>query len=168
MPRRNLQEVEIRTAHASDADAISAMIRSLAADMGKAARVHSEPADFLRLGFCDPPCFQALIAETAGQAVGLCLYFFSFSSWLGKRGVYVQDLYVDRSQRGTGLGRRLMAETARRAWEQGAVYLRLSVDQANVAAQEFYSHVGLSHSGHEYIFSAVGESFDALRRMDEP
>lgn len=142
------------------------MIRTMAAEMGMAERIRSQAGDLLRYGFSDSRCFHGLIAELAGKPVGLCLFFYSFSTWMGRRGVYVQDLYVDRCQRGTGLGRRLIAETARRAGEQGAVYMRLSVDQGNVAARAFYSGIGMESAPHEYIFRAVGEGFEALKRLD--
>lgn len=142
------------------------MILTMASDIATGGPVLSQPDDFRRFGFSDPPCFHALIAEQGGRAVGLCLYFFSFSSWKGRRGVYVQDLFVDASQRGTGLGRRLMAETARRAGEQGAVFMRLSVDRGNPAAQAFYSKIGMEMAEHECIFNAVGEKFEALKHLD--
>lgn len=159
--------VIIRAATAEDASAVHTMIRTMAADMGMAERIHSQASDIERYGFSDPPCFYGLIAEEAGKPVGLCLYFFSFSTWMGRRGVYVQDLYVDSSQRGTGLGRKLIAETARRAGVQGATYMRLSVDQGNTAALEFYSRIGMEHSPHENIFRAVGDRFEALKQIGE-
>ena len=155
----------IRTARAADVEAIHAMIRTMAGDMGMADRIHSQAGDILRYGFSDPPCFHGLIAEQGARPVGLCLYFFSFSTWMGRRGVYVQDLYVAVTERGTGLGRRLIAETARLAGEQGATYMRLSVDQGNTAAQEFYSRIGMERSRHECIFRATGEQFEALKGM---
>jgi ribosomal protein S18 acetylase RimI-like enzyme len=165
MSQHDSGAVIIRAATAGDAGAIHAMILTMAADMGMAERIHSQPSDIQGYGFSDPPCFYGLIAEQAGHPVGLCLYFFSFSTWMGRRGVYVQDLYVDGTQRGTGLGRRLIAETARRAGEQGATYMRLSVDQGNTAAQEFYSRIGMERSPHECIFRAVGERFEALKHI---
>lgn len=106
--------------------------------------------------------FEALIAEQAGEPVGFCLSFPSFSSWRGERGVYVQDLYVATEARGTGLGRRLLAETARRAREQGARYLRLSVASHNAPARAFYRRTGLAHADDECIYQAVGAAFDRL------
>ena len=141
------------------------MILALADETGVEMKVTSCPEDFARLGFCDDPCFYALLAEQNGTPVGMCLYFFSFSSWMGQRGVYVQDLYVAASQRGTGLGRRLMAETAKIAAQQGASYLRLSVDRSNVSAQHFYSGIGLNHADNEMIFKAMGDSFKLLKNQ---
>ena len=156
----------VRDATARDAECIHRMIQSLARSVGMGQYMRSTVEDIRRFGFSEPPCFHALIAERAGEAVGLCIYFFSFSSWMGCRGVYVQDLWVDNSQRGNGLGRRLIGETARRAGEQGAAFMRLSVDGENVAAQRFYSNIGLEYADHECIFKAVGERFEALKQLN--
>ncbi len=161
-----LDTIEIRPAAASDAEAIHRMILALADGMGMADQIRSSPEDFRRHGFGDQPVFEALIAERDGVAMGLCLYFSSFSSWAGKRGVYVQDIYVDQAARGTGLGRRLLAETARRAVAQGAVFMRLAVDKDNRLAREFYAKAGMIHAERDCIYKAWNEAFAALQRTD--
>ncbi len=158
------EEIVIRAATAADAGSMHAMILALATGMGMAEQVRSRPQDFLQYGFNDPPCFEALIAEQAGEPLGLCLYFFSFSSWAGKRGVYVQDIFVDQRARGTGLGRRLLAETARLTAGQGAVFMRLAVDKDNQAARSFYSHAGLIQAERDCIYKAWGQAFEALQQ----
>jgi len=155
----------IRAATINDAPAMHAMILALARDVGESDRVVCEVEDFRRFGFSATPSFHALIAELAGEPVGLSLYFYSYSSWKGRLGVYVQDLYVHGSQRGTGLGRRLIAETARLAGDRGAAYMRLSVDRANGAARAFYSRIGLQLAEQECIFKAVYEDFEALKHL---
>jgi ribosomal protein S18 acetylase RimI-like enzyme len=155
----------IRLATIDDAEAMHAMIVALARDVGESDRVVSSVEDFRQFGFSATPSFQALIGEQAGEPVGLCLFFYSYSSWKGRLGVYVQDLYVSSSQRGTGLGRRLIAETARRAGERGAAYMRLSVNRSNEPAKAFYSRIGLQLADQECIFKAVYEDFDALKNL---
>ena len=159
-------QATVRAARPDDAGLIHQMLVSLAGSLGASDKFHSSEADIRRHGFCDPPGFHALIAEHAGQAVGLCLYFFSFSSWMGQRGVYVQDIWVSDSERGSGLGRRLIGETARRAAGHGAAFMRLSVDSANAEAQRFYRSIGMELSENERIFKAVGERFQQLRQLD--
>ena len=109
----NRADIHIRAATAADATSIHAMIKALAEGMGMGQQVSSSPDDFLQHGFAETRCFEALIAEHDGLPIGLCLYFFTFSSWAGKRGVYLQDIYVDAAARGTGLGRRLLAKPQR-------------------------------------------------------
>lgn len=158
-------EIRIRPAVADDAESIHAMVLALAESTGMADLVRSSPDDFRRYGFAEPKCFEGLIAEREGRPLGLCLYFFSFSSWFGKRGVYVQDIYVDSAARGTGLGKRLLAETAQRAAEEGAAFMRLAVDKDNHQARAFYEHVGMVQADHDIIYKAWDEDFVALQQL---
>lgn len=162
----NKFRVTLRLGTADDADAMHAMIKAMATEAGVSDRVSSCPDDFRRYGFSGPPCFHALLAERAGVAVGLCVYFFSFSTWRGTRGVYVQDIYVAGSERGRGLARRLIAETARRGGEQGARFLRLSVDRENLAARKFYAKLGIRHAADECIYMVLGDDFEALKGLN--
>lgn len=161
-----MNEVVLRAANPADAAAVHAMIVALAQETGDGGRVRSRAEDFARGLAGTPPAFEVLLAERTGRPVGLCLYFPSFSTWRGERGVYVQDIWVDRAERGTGLARRLIAETARRAAGQGARYLRLSVNRDNAAARRFYGRIGLEHVERECVYMAAGEGFDALTRAD--
>lgn len=156
--------VTLRLATADDAGALHEMILAMAREVGEPDSISSCADDFRRYGFSDPPCFYALIAERQEVAVGLCLYFFSFSTWRGTRGVYVQDIYVAPSERGSGLAQRLISETARRAGDQGAQFLRLSVDRKNRAARKFYAKLGLRHAAGECIYMAKGSGFEALKK----
>lgn len=161
----NASEITIRPAIAADAPAIHSMIQALAAGLGMAGQVTSSPQDLLQHGFGERPAFEALIAERQGQPLGLCLYFSSFSSWAGKRGVYLQDIFVDPQARGTGLGRRLLAETARRAAQQGAGFMRLAVDKDNQGARNFYRDAGMIHAERDCIYKAWDEAFAALQNL---
>jgi ribosomal protein S18 acetylase RimI-like enzyme len=156
-------EITIRPAVANDAAAIHGMIQALAAGLGMAGQVSSSPQDFLLHGFGDRPAFEALIAEQDGQPLGLSLYFSSFSSWAGKRGVYLQDIFVDERARGTGLGKRLLVATARRAAEQGARFMRLAVDKDNQLARDFYRNAGMIHAERDCIYKAWNDAFEALQ-----
>lgn len=155
---RQAGEVSIRPATERDASLLHGLILRLAAATPAGKDVSSVPEDLAR----HAARFEALIAERGGEPVGFCLWFASFSSWRGEPGVYVQDLYVAEDARGTGLGRRLLAETARRARQQGARYLRLSVASHNATARGFYRSTGLAHAEDERIYQAVGETFDRL------
>jgi GNAT superfamily N-acetyltransferase len=155
-------EVVIRAATPDDAESLHALLLGLARATGLKEKIRSKPDDFRRLGFRDKPAFQALIAERGGKPVGLCLYFFNFSSWRGEMGIYVQDLYVADEARSAGLGRRLLAETVRLGRAQGATHLRLSVDRANVRAHRFYRRLGLKAQEHELIFQVTGAAFERL------
>lgn len=160
--------VTIRSADARDAEAIHGMVLALAKFIGDEDKVVSSVDDFRAGTFPDPPGFHVLIAERDGQPVGMSLYFYTFSTWLGARGVYIQDLYVDGSARGTGLGARLVSETVRRASEHGANHLRLVVDHRNESAQGFYGNIGMRRRDDEYIYQADGAVFAALAQGCRP
>lgn len=157
-------DIDVRLATEQDAATIHSLIVELAKATGLRQKVTSKPEHFLRHGAGKGPAFQAFIAERAGKPLGLCLYFYSFSSWRGELGVYVQDLYVSDEARGSGLGRRLINETAKLAKERGATYLRLSVAKENAAAQQFYRRIGMSECDDECIFQATGVAFQNLAR----
>ncbi len=122
----------------------------------------STAADFLTHGFGTDPHFHALLAESNGRTIGLCLYFYEFSTWLGTPGIYIQDLVVRREARNSGLGRQLVAETVRLAQREGATHLRLSVDVHNEGAIRFYRNLGMTSSNDERIFHAHGTAFQNL------
>ncbi len=139
----------------------------LAVAIGMPGKVASSVADIREQGFGPDPAFEALIAEQDGAAVGLCLFFESFSSWDGRRGVYIQDIYISEAARGLRLGRRLLAEAAAISRARGGSYLRLSVEAENDQAQVFYKRVGLAWSKNERIYQVRGDDFVALARGAE-
>jgi ribosomal protein S18 acetylase RimI-like enzyme len=152
----------IRAALAGDCGDIHAMLNELAIAVGDTDKFVSSIDDLRLHGFGESPLFDVLIAELDENAVGLCLYFYTFSSWMGAPGIYVQDLYVDEDQRGTGLGRRLLAQAAAAGKARGANYLRLSVDHANFSGQQFYDALGMRCRDDEHIYQADGAIFTAL------
>jgi ribosomal protein S18 acetylase RimI-like enzyme len=158
-------DITVRLAAEGDSATLHALIVELAKATGHRQKVTSKPEHFQRHGSGDRPAFQALIAERAGKPMGLCLFFYSFSSWRGEIGVYVQDLFVADEARGSGLGRRLIAECAKLARKRGASYLRLSVARANADAQAFYRNIGMTEAEDECIYQAAGTTFERLARI---
>ena len=152
----------IRPAVPDDAEAIHAMLLDLARGLGFADKIRSTPDSLRRHGFGPAPAFHGLVAERDGAPVGACLWFAHFSTFRGEPGLYVQDLYVAPSERGTGLGRRLLAAAAADGRAQGATHLRLSVESGNDGAQRFYAASGLRWQDTERIFLADGRAFDTL------
>jgi ribosomal protein S18 acetylase RimI-like enzyme len=160
--RESLEDITVRRAGLADARLVHDLILDLAKSLGAESKVRSSAEDIARAGFGPAPVFEALIAERRGGAVGLCLFFDSFSSWNGRRGVYVQDLYVAEGARGVGLGRRLLAEAAAIVRARGGTYLRLSVDADNAAARDFYERVGLRRASTERIYQVRDREFAEL------
>lgn len=158
-------QAALRDATAEDAATIAALVRRLARTTGEEHKVSSNADDFARHGFGATPAFHALLAERDGIAVGLALWFYNFSTWRGELGAYLQDIYVDEAERGSGLGRRLLAATAARARTDGATHLRLSVAKDNDGARLFYEHLGFTYRDDECIYQVADAGFDALASL---
>ncbi|NGO53659.1 GNAT family N-acetyltransferase [Allomesorhizobium camelthorni] len=154
--------ISIRPATIDDAETIHAAILGIAEAVDELHKVKSTPNDIRRFGFGPNPAFEALIAEVEGVFAGLCLFFPSFSTWQGRPGVYVQDLFVAKEFRGLGVGEKLLKRLAAVTRARGGRYIRLSVDSGNLRAQAFYERLGLRLSGAEQIHAAYREDFDAL------
>jgi len=153
------KETTIRVAVPSDVGVIHTLLKQLAESVGQRDKFRSRKKDFLRFGFSGNAHFHALLAEQDGKAIGLSLFFYNYSSWRGELGVYIQDLVVTSAARGSGLGQRLVYETARFGHEHGATHLRLSVDEDNPDAKRFYERIGLRERTEEHIFAAYGSDF---------
>ena len=155
-------DITIRPAGPEDVDTLHRAILGLAAHLDETHLVTSTPDDLLSHGFGANPSFEGLIAEIDGVFAGMCLTFRSFSTWRGRVGVYVQDLFVEDVFRGRKVGEALLKAAARRGRAEGADYLRLSVNTDNVAAQGFYERLGIRHSNDEQIHLIRGEAFLAF------
>jgi ribosomal protein S18 acetylase RimI-like enzyme len=158
-------EPVIRLATAGDVDVIHALVQHLADSTGQQHRFLSRAEDFLKFGFSDNPQFEVLLAEQDDAVVGLCLFFYDFSSWRGELGVYIQDLVVDNAARARGTGRALLRETVRHAKQHGATHLRLTVERDNEAAIGFYEAIGLKESRNECIYTAFDGDFLNLEKQ---
>ena len=154
--------VTIREAVVEDVPLLHASIAAIAEAVGETGQVVSTEADLRRFGFGVQPAFQAAVAEADGAFAGMCLHFPVFSTWLGRPGVYVQDLYVGERFRGLGVGERLLAHVALLSRRAGGTYLRLSVDENNHRAQAFYGRLGLVWSRQERSFIAQDRAFVGL------
>lgn len=151
----------IRPAVPADVPAILALIRELARFEHAEDQVKTCEADLLRDGFGARPAFEALVAESAGVVVGFALYFPSYSTWEGRPGIYLEDLYVRADARQSGLGRRLLAAVAARCLEIGGRRVDLQVLDWN-PARKFYDLLGFSRQTEWLPYRLSGEM---LRRL---
>ncbi|AZO13220.1 MULTISPECIES: GNAT family N-acetyltransferase [unclassified Mesorhizobium] len=135
--------------------------------IGAHQEIKSTPEDLSRYGFGDQPAFSTLIAEVHGEFAGLCLHFPIFSTWMGRPGVYVQDLYVEDRFRGRRIGEKLLRRVARECRAAGGVYLRLSVDTDNDTAKAFYERLGIGWANYEQVHKIVGDAFCAFADAPE-
>lgn len=156
------ETLTLRPAAADDVATIHRMLTALARATAASDRFVSRPEDIARYGFGDEALFHSLLAERGGEAVGLCLYFYTFSTWLGEPGIYVQDLYVADSARGGGVGRALLGAAARQGRRRQATHLRLSVDRQNAGARRFYERIGMDYRDQECTYHVGGAAYAAL------
>jgi GNAT superfamily N-acetyltransferase len=155
----NEVDIAIRPATRADAAQVHAMLLKLALVMGAERKIRNTVRDIREALSGDPPAIHAFIADRNGKPVGLAIVFLNFSTWRGSPGVYVQDIFVSASARGTGLGKRLLQAVAAWGQERGADHLRLSVEPGNATARAFYANAGLRLRDDELIYAATGESF---------
>ena len=151
----------IRAAHRDDVPTIHRLLRALAAYENLLHHAKATEADLRRDGFGARPYFEVLLAELDGEAVGLALFYPVYSTFEGRPGLYVEDLYVAEGARGLGVGRRLMARLAALALERGCSRLALGVLHWN-PAREFYHRLGFAHTADWLPYRLDGE---ALRRL---
>lgn len=108
------------------------------------------------------PTAWAHVAEVDGQVIGLALWFLTFSTWTGRNGMWLEDLYVSPEHRGNGIGRRLMATLARICTERGYPRMEWTVLDWNTPALEVYRHVGARPMQEWTTQRLTGEALAAL------
>ena len=131
----------IRAATLADVPTILGFVRELAAFEREPAAVLATEADLHAALFGDVPAAEAVIAEL-GEPVGFALYFHNFSTWTGRRGLYLEDLYVTPAARGRGVGAALLRHLAQLALDRGCARFEWSVLDWNVDAVRFYRALG--------------------------
>ena len=134
--------VTIRLAGPADVDRISELIKELA-EYERSADQVAATADDLRAALCAPqPALFGHVAELAGEIVGFALWFVNYSTWVGKHGLYLEDLYVTPDLRGRGIGKALLAELAAVCVRRGYRRLDWWVLDWNSPAIGFYQRIG--------------------------
>ena len=141
-PYNNDMATTIRPATAEDVPQILEFIRALATYEREPDAVTATEADLLRDGFGPNPYYCCLIAEHDGQPAGFALCFFSYSTWLGRAGVYLEDLFVLPEFRGQGIGKALLQRVAAIAVEKDCPRLQWEVLDWNTPAIDFYRAMG--------------------------
>jgi GNAT superfamily N-acetyltransferase len=156
----------IRVATPADVPLILDLIRGLAAYEREPDAVKTTEADLLRDGFGERPCFECLIAVTGeGEAAGFALYFYNYSTWRGRSGIHLEDLFVRPQFRGQGIGKALLARVAARAAEQGCVRLQWDVLEWNQPAIDFYQELGAQFLDEWRIMRVNDQAIGALASL---
>jgi GNAT superfamily N-acetyltransferase len=132
----------IRAAVPGDVSLILEFIRALAVFEREPDAVTATEADLLRDGFGPEPYYHCLIAEQDGTPAGFAFYFFNYSTWTGRPGLYLEDLFVNPEFRGLGIGKALLARVAAIAVEKNCPRLQWEVLDWNTPAVDFYAALG--------------------------
>lgn len=132
----------IRKATEADVSTILEFIRALAAYERAPDAVKATEADLRKHGFGQNPYFQCLIAEEDGRPAGFAFFFFDYSTWMGRPGIYLEDIFVCPEFRGRGIGKALLQKVAAVAVEKGCSRLKWEVLDWNTPAIEFYEAMG--------------------------
>jgi GNAT superfamily N-acetyltransferase len=135
--------IHIRPASPSDAGLILRFIRELAAYERAEHEVLANEEDIRATLFGNGPA-HALICSVGGVDAGFAVYFFNYSTWQGKKGLYLEDLYVTPAHRNTGAGKALLQHLARIAVAEGCGRFEWSVLDWNEPALQFYRAIGAS------------------------
>jgi GNAT superfamily N-acetyltransferase len=141
-----VSDIRIRLATADDTRLLLHLIRQLAAYERAPNAVVATEEDLRRYGFGPERQFEALLAFLDGEPAGLALFHPRFSTWLGRPGMYLEDLFVTQEARRKGIGRRLMTRLAAIAVERGWERIDFQVLDWN-PARGFYRQLGFEHLG---------------------
>jgi GNAT superfamily N-acetyltransferase len=158
----------IRPAVAEDVPQILEFIRALARYEREPDAVTATEADLLRDGFGPNPYYWCLMAEHDGKPAGFALCFFSYSTWLGRAGVYLEDLFVFPELRGLGIGKALLQRVAAIAVEKDCPRLGWEVLDWNAPAIDFYQAMGAEFLDAWRNVRMTGEALRRLAGVEEP
>jgi GNAT superfamily N-acetyltransferase len=154
----------IRAATPADIPVIRQLIVELAIYEREPDAVKASEADLHEALFGARPLAEAVLAEIAGEAVGMALFFTNFSTWAGKGGIYLEDLFVRPQARGAGVGKALLAHLAGIAVARGYARFEWSVLDWNAPAIGFYEGLGAVMQDEWTKMRVEG---DALARLAE-
>jgi GNAT superfamily N-acetyltransferase len=157
-----MPELEIRGATEDDVPPILSLIKELAEYERLSHEVAATEEALRHWLFGERPVAEVLIGNLGGAAAGFALFFHSFSTFLGKPGIYLEDLYVKPEFRRAGVGRALLVHLAKLARERGCGRLEWSVLDWNEPAIGFYRSIGASPVSGWTIYRVAGEALDAL------
>ena len=158
---------KVRAASAEDVPLILTFIKELAEYERLSHVVVATEESLRRWLFGEQPVAEVLIAEHGGEAAGFAVFFHNFSTFLGKPGIYLEDIYVRPGFRGRGMGKAMLARLARLARERCCGRLEWSVLDWNEPSIRFYESLGAVAMDEWTVHRVTGEALDRLARSDD-
>lgn len=152
----------LRAAVPEDAPQILKFIRDLAAYEKLLHEVDAREADVARDLFGPDPRVFCEIAEWGGKRVGFALWFYTYSTFRGRHGIWLEDLFVDPEYRGKGIGKRLIERLAKRCADENLPRLAWWVLDWNTPAIDFYKSLGAEIQDEWTVCRVDGAALDAL------
>lgn len=149
----------IRTANENDVPAIFALIKELAEFEKLADQINTTENELRKTLFGEDRFVEILLAEFNGEIVGQALFFKNFSTFLGKPGIYLEDLYVEPEMRGKGIGKMLLDKIISIAKERNYGRVEWSVLDWNESAIDFYKKIGAKPLDDWTIFRLTSDKF---------
>jgi GNAT superfamily N-acetyltransferase len=157
-------EFVIRQAHVEDVPVILQLIRDLATYERAPNEVTATEQQLVDVLFGERPAAEVLLAFEEQSPVGFAVFFYNFSTWLGRPGLYLEDLFVKPEKRGKGYGRALLIELAKIARERDCGRMEWAVLDWNEPAITFYRALGAKPMHEWTVFRLTG---DGIARLAE-
>lgn len=157
-----MPKIDIRSATVEDCSLILHFIRQLAIYEKLEDEAIATDEDIRTSLFGDSPQAEVIIAERAGEPIGFALFFHNYSTFLGRRGLYLEDLFVVPEARGSGAGKALLKHLAKTALERGCGRFEWWVLDWNAPAIEFYKSLGAEPMQDWTVFRMSGDALEKL------
>jgi GNAT superfamily N-acetyltransferase len=163
---KNVAEFYIRPARRKDVSIILELIRDLATYERAPDDVVATEEQLIHVLFGEKPAAEVLLAFEREAPVGFAVYFYNFSTWLGRPGLYLEDLFVKPENRGKGYGRALLVELARIARHGGCGRMEWAVLDWNEPAIKFYRALGARPMNEWTVFRLTREEIARLANSE--
>ena len=158
-----IEGFRIRKAERTDRPVVLELLKELAEYEKMSDDVVATPK-LLEEWIFDKEKAQVLLGEADGEIVGMALYFYNFSTFLGRAGIYLEDLFVKPSMRGSGMGKALLTQLARIAVEEGCGRMEWSCLNWNAPSIGFYKSLGAVPMDEWTVYRLTGDVLDELGR----
>ncbi len=153
----NTQTITIRDAQPSDAATILHFINELAIYEKEPDAVKTDEQAILKTLFSEGATAHSIICLDGDEAIGFAVYFYNYSTWLGKNGLYLEDLYVSPDSRGKGAGKLIMKHLARQAISKDCGRFEWVVLDWNQPAIDFYNSINAKPQDEWIIYRLAGQ-----------
>ena len=158
----SMSKLTIRPAVDTDAAIIMQFIIDLAVYEKEPDAVQTNETEIANKLFCESPKVFCLLAEIDEKPVGLAIYFYNFSTWLGKNGIYLEDLFVSPEARGKGAGKALLQSLAKIAVAEQCGRVEWSVLNWNEPSIQFYKAMGAKAQDEWTVYRLTGDALKAF------